>query len=169
MGVGENLTSVNTNDETHIFFLHYSTSNMNSDIKSGPTTISATPAATSTTPTTQCSQQFQLLVNTIETTFKGNSKVNNILSSLQSLFTIFDNASTTNALANGDGVSERAVLDSGTQRKEQLSDGTKHHFEREMLLGVITMLLNHLIKGLLCFDFYRIIIKFYPIRNLRKN
>ena len=121
---------------------------MNSDIKPGPTTTSTTPATTSTTPTSQRSQQFQFLVNTIETTFKENSKVNNILSSLQSLFTIFDDASITNALTSGDGVSKRPVLDNGTQQKDGLSDGINHNFEREMLLGVITMLLNHLIKGL---------------------
>lgn len=103
-------------------------------------------SATPTTPTTQRSQQFQLLVNTIETTFKGNSKVNNILASLQSLFATFDDVSTTNVHINGCGGGKMAAMENGASQEEQLSNGALN-FEREMMLGVITMLLNHLIKG----------------------
>ena len=104
---------------------------------------------TTATTTTQRSQQFQLLVNTIETTFKGNTQVNNILSSLQSLFAIFDDITSTNKTVDsgGGGGGKGAVLDGGTQ-KQLNGSTTTNHFEREMMLGVITMLLNHLIKGL---------------------
>ena len=104
---------------------------------------------TTATTTTQRLQQFQLLVNTIETTFKGNTQVNNILSSLQSLFAIFDDITSTNKTVDsgGGGGGKGAVLDGGTQ-KQLNGSTTTNHFEREMMLGVITMLLNHLIKGL---------------------
>lgn len=85
------------------------------------------------------SEQFQLLVNSIEATFKGDHK--NILNSLNSLFSIFDDVSLENDFTKTNSEGQDFVETKATALRS--SSG----FEREMMLGVITMLLNHLIKG----------------------
>ena len=67
-------------------------------------------------------------MSSIQETFKGSDKVATILQSLNDLFTVFDSE-------NG-------------RRIEGELDSSKKNVERGMLLGVITVLLDHLIKGI---------------------
>jgi len=73
------------------------------------------------------STHYKNLVSSIQETFNGSDKVTTILKSLNDLFAVFDS-------------------ENGRKFRGELDPSVKNG-EREMLLGVITVLLDHLIKG----------------------
>ena len=72
---------------------------------------------------------YQMLIDSIQQTFKGSDKVAEVQASLYSLFEQFDKHA------------------AGKTSKMTLQDTRNVQEEREMLMGVITILLHHLIKG----------------------
>lgn len=73
---------------------------------------------------------YELLVDSIKKTFKGNGKIFEVLSSLNALFSEFEES-----------------LDTGNESTNPSSSTAERKYEREMLLGVVTVLLDHIIKG----------------------